>query len=124
MAAKTHPPTLFLRYGSAVIFVLAAALVRMLLYPLIGSQAPFFTFFLAVMVTAWYGGLHPALLALTLSTAVSGYLFAFPGSPFALRGINYPMALGFFLMTALTNSVLIDFLRRAQRRAEVSAAEA
>jgi PAS domain S-box-containing protein len=124
MAAKMQPPILFLRYGSALVLVLAATLARMVLHPLIGTQAPFFTFFLAVMVTAWWVGLGPALLSLFLGAVVTGYLFALPGSPFALPQGSYPLALGFFLLTTLTNTALIDFLKRAQRRAETSAAEA
>src|SRR5712692_3712060 len=53
-------------YGSAVVSVVLATLIRMLLNPLLGRQAPFATFFLATLLMAWYAGVGPSLLALAL----------------------------------------------------------
>jgi hypothetical protein len=41
-------------------------LVRVLLAPVLGNRIPFTTLFFAVMLTAWYGGFRPALVAAIL----------------------------------------------------------
>ena len=55
-----------LRYGCAAVSIALATGVRMLLDPVLGGQIPFATVLLAVLVTAWYGGLRPALVAVFL----------------------------------------------------------
>ena len=59
-------------YVFAVVAVAIAAIVRWLLGPLLADHLPYLTFYIAVAVTAWYGGLRPALLAAAL-----GFLAAF-----------------------------------------------
>ena len=56
-----------LRYGGAVLAVAAAAIVRMLLAFITGGQFPLGSYFLALVVVAWYGGLGPSLVTLALS---------------------------------------------------------
>ena len=51
------------RYAVALLVVLAAAGVRLLFTPWISSQVPFLTFYVAVMVASWLGGLGPGLFA-------------------------------------------------------------
>lgn len=60
-----------LRYGIAIFCILAALALRMAVDSCVGDRLPYVTFFVAVTVTAWFGGLWPALLA-----AVLGYLAA------------------------------------------------
>jgi PAS domain S-box-containing protein len=50
-------------YGVAAASILAAIGLRLLLEPWIGSNFPFATVFLGIMVAAWYGGRGPALFA-------------------------------------------------------------
>src|SRR5437899_3107661 len=47
-------PRPLLYYGSAVVSVVLATLLRMLLNPVLGQQAPFATFFLATLAMAWF----------------------------------------------------------------------
>src|SRR5205814_8098402 len=69
--------TLFrsLRYGSALVAVALATAGRRLLDPSLGDHQPFATYFLAVIFTAWYGGLGPSLVALVLGGVAATYLF-------------------------------------------------
>jgi len=62
-------------YGFAAGAVVVATLVRWLLDPLLDDRLTLITFYLAVAVTAWYGGLRPALLAAALGFAVAFALF-------------------------------------------------
>jgi K+-sensing histidine kinase KdpD len=51
------------KYGLALLAVAVALVLRLWLNPFIGLDAPFLTFFLAVMAAAAYGGFGPGLLA-------------------------------------------------------------
>ena len=55
-----------LRYSLAVVSIAFATWVRILLDPLLGDRIPFPTLLLAVLLTAWWGGMRPALAAVVL----------------------------------------------------------
>ena len=68
-----EPPTLWtsvVRYGVAVLVVCLAAGLTLLLPP-VATGTPFLFFFAAVILSAWYGGLGPALLTILLAAAWS-----------------------------------------------------
>lgn len=65
-------------YGTAAGVVLAATAVRLLFNPWINPQVPFLTFYLAVMVASWWGGLGPGLMAAAFCTILGNYLFMPP----------------------------------------------
>ncbi len=58
--------------------VAAAAGLRLALGPVLGDDLRYVTFFAAVIVAAWYGGLRPGLLATALSLVVSSWMFILP----------------------------------------------
>ncbi len=66
------------RYVVALLVVFAAAGVRLFFTPWISSQVPFLTFYVAVMVVSWLGGLGPGLFAAALCTVLANVLFMFP----------------------------------------------
>ncbi|MDQ3921692.1 MAG: DUF4118 domain-containing protein [Actinomycetota bacterium] len=70
---RTSSPVL--RYAVAVLVFALALLLKLLLDPLAGEDAPFVLFFTAVMVSAWYGGLGPGLLVTALSTVAVDLFF-------------------------------------------------
>lgn len=65
-------------YAVALLIVLLATGVRLFFTPWISSQVPFLTFYVAVMLTSWLGGLGPGLLAAGLCTLLANYLFMPP----------------------------------------------
>ncbi|HEY7601752.1 MAG TPA: HAMP domain-containing sensor histidine kinase [Methylomirabilota bacterium] len=84
--AGPHPParTPARRYAAAVGSVAACLLLTRLLDPITGpGDVPLLLFLAPVMVSAWYGGLGPGLLAAGLAAGVIGYGFA--AGPAALR---------------------------------------
>jgi len=83
------PPPSPARYGLAIASVLLAAAARWALHPLLGQRQPFATFYIALIVSAWFGGLGPSLVALALG-AVSALAFFTPwsGSPSANRAAD------------------------------------
>jgi PAS domain S-box-containing protein len=76
--ARGSVRSLALGYGLAVVSVAAVTAVRLLLHPVLGDAAPLILFFLAVTVSAWYGGLGPGLLATALSAAAGSYFLLEP----------------------------------------------
>src|SRR5690242_19330787 len=60
-------------YAIAGLAVAAAILVRWFLSAVLSDNVPFITLFLAVVVTAWYGGTRPALAASVASLLLAWY---------------------------------------------------
>ncbi len=65
-------------YGVAVLSVALAAAIRLELDSILGRNVPFAMFMFAVILTSWYGGLWPGLLATVLSLLAGDYLFIAP----------------------------------------------
>jgi K+-sensing histidine kinase KdpD len=103
------------RYGGAV---LVSAAARLGLDPVLGDTHPFATFFVAVVISAWHGGVGPSLLTLCLGTLSAAYLFIQPRHSFAVHGIGDQVALGLYVFIGLVTTSLCESLRAAQRRAE------
>ena len=80
-------PRHLLRYGLAVVSVGLALLVTKLLGRVI-EDTPSAFFFAAVMISAWYGGLWPGILASLLSTLVLDYFFIPPLYGFSLSSLT------------------------------------
>ena len=112
-----------LRYAVAVASVAFALALKTLLDPLSAQDAPFLLAFGAVMVSAWYGGLGPGLLATVLAGLGVDYFFLDPRGSFSGLGPEAAPLAVFFLEGTLLSSV-IGALRAARRRAEEGAREA
>ena len=109
----------FLRYSVAVLAMIVAIAARFALAPVIGTQFPFLTFFVALVFAAWFGGLGPSLLALGMSLVSIPLLFNPLGS-LAIRGLEAQVAFGIFVPLGLTIALMGGSMRAAQLRAEKS----
>jgi PAS domain S-box-containing protein len=108
------------RYGVAVSTVVSAAVVMLWLNSWITmTKSPFLLFYGAVMVSAWYGGMRPGLLATFLSALISSYLFISPIYSLALD-LTESVRLSLFLLQGILISALCEALRTANRGLEVS----
>src|SRR6267142_3359175 len=89
------------RYGLAVSSVVIALSVGLLLHP-DALVAPIF--FLAIILTAWFGGFGPGLVAAVLTTLAITYFFLPP--VYSLRfGVNQiPHLIVFFVSAFLVSS--------------------
>ena len=112
-----------LRYGVAALVVGAAVLVKLLLDPLTAQDTPFLLILGAIMVSAWYGGLGPGLLATGLSALATDYFFLDPKVSFTTLGPGL-FDLGAFVLEGVLVCVLTASLRSARDRAERSRLEA
>src|SRR5215210_4194352 len=112
-----------LRYGVAALAVGVALLVKLLLDPLTVQDTPFLLVFGAIMVSAWYGGLGPGLMATGLSVLATDYFFLYPKgalSGFSVEGIDVAT----FVLEGVLVSVLTSSLRSARDRSQRSTLEA
>ena len=64
-----------LSYFVAIAAVGVAWALRAWLDPILGREVPYITFFLAVALAAWAGGIGPALLAAFLSLMIAWYFY-------------------------------------------------
>src|SRR5215218_2494478 len=122
MPSMRHTSPL-LRYGVAVLAVGMAFLVKLLLDPLIVQETPFLLIFGAIMISAWYGGLGPGLLATVAAGLATDYFFLQPTSSFSGLSLEAVPLLAFFLEGTLV-CLLTEALRAARVRAEGSKLEA
>jgi signal transduction histidine kinase/CheY-like chemotaxis protein len=68
-------PSKSLRYFVAIAATAAAFTARFLLQSALGNVAPLLMFTISVVVSAWYGGLGPGLLATALGLLLGDYFF-------------------------------------------------
>jgi PAS domain S-box-containing protein len=105
-AAKPENSQL-LRYGVAIGAVLLALLLMLLLNRWISMQgSPFLIFFAAVMVSAWYGGLGPGILATLLSALAANHFFLPTSHSFNSSSPAEVLRLGLFVLISLMVSSL------------------
>ena len=90
-------------YALAVLSVALMLLLLLVVPPL--QQNPFFLFTTAVMLSAWFGGLKPGLLATGLSVAVVDYLFLQPTRSFETGLTELIQLLVFALLAVLISSL-------------------
>jgi PAS domain S-box-containing protein len=122
MPSMKHTSPL-LRYGVAVLAVGMAFLVKLLLDPLIVQETPFLLVFGAIMISAWYGGLGPGLLATFAAGLATDYFFLPPTGSLSGFSLETVPLLAFFLEGTLV-CLLTEALRAARVRAEGSKLEA
>jgi signal transduction histidine kinase len=125
-AGPTSLPSRPLRYGVAVASVGLALGLKLLVNPVVLQETtPFRLFLAAVVVSAWYGGLGPGLLATALAALVSDYFFISPINSFS--GPTAPsvetVPLGLFMLEGIVISFVVAALRSATARAKSSALE-
>src|SRR5260221_11061914 len=81
--AREFPRPPSVRYGVALLLTGLAAAFDFLI-PELGSQVPFFSFYLSTSVAAWFGGLRAGLLSTAAALAIVDHYFISPNG-FAIR---------------------------------------
>jgi signal transduction histidine kinase/CheY-like chemotaxis protein len=93
----------------------------MSLQGVLGEQAPFAAYVVAVTFVAWYGGLGPALVTLVLGALAAAHWFLAPAGSLAISDRAGRVGLTFYALVGLASAVAIESLRRAGQRAEALA---
>src|SRR5713226_4376160 len=110
-----------MRYAVSVITVAAALGLNLLSWPSAqGTHSSLF--FAAVMVSAWYGGLGPGILATVLSALSLDYFFIAP-----VHSLSFDwsaiLRLSVFLLVALLTSYLTGARKRAEEALRIAHGE-
>jgi PAS domain S-box-containing protein len=113
--AKSNPlwwpkPPVILSYGIAVLSVTAALIIARWMEIVLQSGPEVSLFICAVMLSAWFGGVRPGLLAIALSVLAFDYYFVPPINSLALKMNELPRLLIFVL-----SALLVGSLSAAQR---------
>jgi PAS domain S-box-containing protein len=99
------------RYCIAALFVLVALLVTLALWPAV-QLTPFVLFFVAILASAWYGGLWTGLMAAVLAAMAYDFFFIPPVYTWA-TSISDAMRMGLFMLV----SILISLVSAARKQA-------
>ncbi len=103
------------RYGAAVLFPVAALLIRLLLDPVIGRKAPYVGFILATAICAGMGGLGPGIVAALGGTLLAGFIMP-PGGWMHLTTPADPfLTLRFLLLSAVVIGICEALIRSRER---------
>ena len=110
-------------YGLAVLCTGLAFALREVIEAVAPGALPYATFFPAVLIAAWAGGLGPGLLALVLSLLAGWYFFVPPRFSFVLPEAAEVGSVALFAATAGMIAVVGAALAKAQREVRASRAE-
>lgn len=113
-ALADHQPSLLNRYGIPLLLIALAALIRALLHPKLGGDAPLLIFMFPVVISAWYGGLKSGLFATFSSLLVGTYLFIEPF--YSFRSVSQADAIRIIIF--VTQSLLISVITGGTRSAQ------
>lgn len=97
-------------YSVAVISVVLVFLLRLLVDPWLGDQAPYLLFVVAVAVTGLYAGVGPALLTGTLGMLVAYFCFVPPRYEWGFAGPGDAVGFGVYVL-GVTAVILLTHAR-------------
>jgi PAS domain S-box-containing protein len=104
-----------LAYGVAIGSTAIALLLRLWLEPLLSETLGSF-FYIAVLVSTWYGGFRPGIVTVILSTLAIDYFFVEPKFDIGISQPKDVLQLSIFLLVALIINLLTsNFLKSKQK---------
>ena len=107
------------RYAVAILSIAVAALTRVLLGKALGDRGIYLTFWPAVMLSSWYGGLGPGLVT-TAGSAIFAQLIWIRWHDSLMRGMTDVIVQGAFIVLAVLIAVLNEQRLRAIAKANLS----
>lgn len=109
-----------LRYLIPLLTVPLALWTKTLFFPVISeNNAPFLTFFGAVVFSAWYGGFGPGLLATVLSAMIGDYFFLLPvHTIFWTNSLEHHILVGIFFVEGILISLLSEAFHYSLRKSD------
>jgi PAS domain S-box-containing protein len=105
-----------LRYAFACLVVILATVARLLLDPILGDRVAFATYFIAVILSARYLGLRPALITCFLSLFVADYLFVPPRHTLLMYDLPGWVSVILYLAVSMTVIFLYETDRKNKKR--------
>jgi PAS domain S-box-containing protein len=113
-----------LRFGVAIGATLIALAIRLVLHPWLGEDIPLLFFVPAVLVSGWYGGLAPGLLATALSVAAARLFLLTPQFSSIVGATTQPRATALFILVGVAVSWMTESLHRSAARERRAAEQA
>lgn len=110
------------RYGIAIVCIAVAVGVRRLLDPVLGNQTPYAILYLAILLTASYGGVGPALLSIVLGALSTNYFLVQPRGSFSMAHMEDQVAQVVYLFVSLGIGLIGGTIRAARRQADAARA--
>ncbi|MBH8563136.1 PAS domain S-box protein [Nostoc sp. CENA67] len=105
----------FLPFGVAIASTVIALLLSLWLEVLISRTIGAF-FYIAIIVSTWYGGFHPGIFAVFLSTLALEHFFIPFEHQLWIEQLENLLRLSIFLMVALTINLLTSNLQHGQQK--------
>ena len=109
---------IWIAYLVAVVSIGAATAIRFALDDVLGEHLIFSMYYLAVTVTAWAGGLYPALATAVVSSLLANYLFSAPQGSLRINNAEEFFAMVLFLSVSTVIGALAEISLRALARAK------
>src|SRR5271154_4313689 len=109
-----QPRSFQLRYGCALVTIALATWVRILLDPALGDHSAFATLLFAVLVTAWYGGIRPALVSVVLGVFFADFFLVPPRGSFGFKGADQYLNLAFYVGVGLGIAIIGGVMHAAR----------
>ncbi len=103
-------------YGVAVLSTTVSLLVRWPLWPVLEDHAALLNFIPAVVLSAYWGGFRPGLLATLLGAFSAYYFLNAPYAAFKISQVYQVVCLTLFVMTGAVISGLSESVHRVQAR--------
>lgn len=111
MPASSASFSTIYRYGISVVAIVMATAIRAALQPVLGGEAPYLPFVLAILLVGHFEGSGPAFLATGLSTLSAAWFFLEPQRSFTMVSPSARAALVMFLVVGVAMSILIGHVR-------------
>ena len=111
---QNSPASLVLRYGCAVASIALATWLRLLLDPVLGNQTPYSFLLFAVLLTASFGGVWPAFLAVLLGSLSADYFVVEPRGSLGLTGADEWVSWAIYWSVGLGIALLGGAMRTAR----------
>lgn len=113
-ADQRKPEHWITRYGSVVVVLFIATLIRWALDPWMGETAPHGFYVIGSVYIAWRRGLGPALMCVLLGAVLATYLFVQPRySLFTISGVENQINLVLTLFLGVSMALVSESLRIA-----------
>lgn len=104
-------------YGVAIASTGIALVLSLWLQPLLQGAIGSF-FYIAVIISTWYGGIRPGVVAIVLSILAINYFFIPPIHQLSISNSAEIVRLGVFLLVAFVINLLNSDLRHSKYRVE------
>jgi PAS domain S-box-containing protein len=101
-------------YGLAIGVVLIGLLLRLVANPFLGPTVPYLSFFPAILIASWFGGLGPGIVAAVVSAIAADIWFLMPEGLFKIPAASDQVSLGLFVLVGFGIAAVGGAMRRAE----------